>query len=268
MRRRLWGAVSASLFMFTSIMSTQTVAAWVAVPISGQGTWETTLEGRLETAHGSGVFMAYYDTVLDITWAANANINGQMDWDTANAWAAGLNLGGVSGWRLPTVRPVDGSTFNTSFSNDATTDRGYAPTTTNGTDGGWRDINNTPVSEMGHMYYVTLGNFGFCAPDDPLFCVDPQPDFSFRVNTGPFFDVQFYAYWSDTELSSINALEFFFNGGVQDFDQKVFEDYAWAVRSGDVPAVVPVPAAVWLFSTGLIGLLGIGFRNRRHLMIR
>lgn len=51
----------------------------------------------------SGVFLAYYDTVLDITWAADANINGRVLWDNQVAWAAGLTLGGVSGWRLPTA---------------------------------------------------------------------------------------------------------------------------------------------------------------------
>ncbi len=37
--------------------------------------------------------------------------------------------------------------------------------------------------------------------------------------------------------------------------------YAWAVRDGDVGAV-PVPAAVWLFGSGLIGLLGVARRKR------
>ena len=160
MKSSLLGAVSACVFTFTSMITVQ------AAPVSGQGTWETTLEGRLETAPGSGVFLAYYDTVLDITWAADADINGSDTWENQVAWAEGLTLGGVSGWRLPTLNPVNGSTFNTVWSNNATTDGVYAPTTTDGTDGGWRDVNNTPVSEMGHMYYVTLGNLGLCAPDN------------------------------------------------------------------------------------------------------
>ena len=94
-KSRLWGAVSACVITFTTITTAQ------AAPVSGQGTWETTLEGRLETAPGSGVFLAYYDTVLDITWAADANINGRDIWSNQIAWAAGLTLGGVSGWRLP-----------------------------------------------------------------------------------------------------------------------------------------------------------------------
>ena len=46
MKSRLLGAVSACVFTFTSITTTQ------AAPVSSQGTWETTLEGRLETAPG------------------------------------------------------------------------------------------------------------------------------------------------------------------------------------------------------------------------
>jgi len=233
-----------------------------AAPVSGQGTWETTLEGRLETAPGSGVFLAYYDTVLDITWAANANINGQMNWSTANAWAAGLTLGGVSGWRLPTVSPIDGSTFDTTWSNNATTDSGFAPTTTDGTDGGWRDVSNTPVSEMGHMYYVTLGNLGYATPDD----ADPgsivvQPGYGL-TNTGPFSDVQPSGYWSGMEFDSDFAWIFGFGLGDQDTNDRSISFPAWAVRSGDVPAVVPVPAAVWLFGSGLLGLVGFARRKK------
>jgi hypothetical protein len=39
-------------------------------------------------------------------------------------------------------------------------------------------------------------------------------------------------------------------------------NFAWAVRTGDVPAVVPVPAAVWLFGSGLLGLIGMAKRNK------
>jgi len=257
-KSHLWGAVSACVITFTTITTAQ------AAPISGQGTWETTLEGRLETAPGSGVFLAYYDTVLDITWAADANINGLDNWDGQMAWAAGLTIGGVSGWRLPTLSPIDGSTFDTSFSNNATTDRGMAPTTTDGTDGGWRDISNTPVSEMGHMYYVTLGNLAFCTPDDadPSSCV--EQDGWGLSNDGPFANVIHDVYYSDTEFDAENAWSFIFFNGNQYYTYTIYggTNYAWAVRSGDVPAVVPVPAAVWLFGTGLVGLIAVARRKK------
>lgn len=61
------------------------------------------LEGRLPATPGGDDYQAYYDPNLDITWAANANINGRDNWGNQMAWAAGLTLGGVSGWRLPSA---------------------------------------------------------------------------------------------------------------------------------------------------------------------
>ena len=44
-----------------------------------------------------------------------------------------------------------------------------------------------------------------------------------------------------------------------DFGQKLTAPGSWV---GDI-AAVPVPAAVWLFGSGLIGLLAIGRRRRQ-----
>lgn len=174
-----------------------------AAPISGQGTWETTLQGRDLT--GDGVFDAYYDTTLDITWLANANAGGiTKTWANANAWATGLNINGITGWRLPSVMQINGTSYNTGFSNNATTDRGYADAD------GWVDGTGNPVSEMGHMYYVTLGNLGFCPPNDadPITC-PTQPGFGLS-NTGPFSNVQSNYYWSESALDFSSAWHFFF----------------------------------------------------------
>ncbi len=43
--------------------------------------------------------LALYDTDLNITWVADANINGTMNWAAANTWVAGLTIGGIGGWR-------------------------------------------------------------------------------------------------------------------------------------------------------------------------
>ncbi|MEA2079422.1 MAG: hypothetical protein U9P00_06110 [Pseudomonadota bacterium] len=95
-----------------------------AVPVSGQGTWESTLQGR-DLDGNAATFEAYYDTTLDITWLANANAAGTtMNWADANSWAAGLNVNGVTGWRLPTNTPINGSVYNTSFPTHATSDLG------------------------------------------------------------------------------------------------------------------------------------------------
>jgi hypothetical protein len=46
-----------------------------AASISGQGTWESTLQGR-DLDGNLTTFEAYYDTALNITWLADANYAG------------------------------------------------------------------------------------------------------------------------------------------------------------------------------------------------
>ena len=122
-----------------------------AVGVSGQGTWETTLQPR--DLDGDTVTDAFYDAELNITWLRNANVNGQMAWADANAWAANLVVGAYSDWRLPTM--IDTGAPGCDFSLAGGTDCGYNMQTKTGT---------TVFSEMAHLYYVTLGNKAYYAP--------------------------------------------------------------------------------------------------------
>lgn len=197
-----------------------------------------------------------YDTVLNITWLQDANYaqtsgyddDGRMTWANANAWAENLVYGGFDDWRLPTVGPVNGSTFNYVFSNNGTTDLGYGNTSLN--------------SEMAYMFYVNLGNLGFCTANNsaPTGCV-VQSGYGL-VKLGPFTNLQSNVYWSGTGFapSASNAWIFDTNVGLQNDGVKGFEYYAWAVRPGDVAPPVPLPAAAWLLLSGLggLGLLGRG----------
>ena len=210
---------------------------------------------------------AYYDTILDITWLADANYaqtsgfddDGFMNWEEANAWAAGLNISGVTGWRLPTLSPINGVSFNTNFSNNATTDGNYADTE------GWVGPAGDPVSELGHLFYVTLGNIGWCTPNDadPSSCVE-QTGWDI-INIGPFSNLNTFEanglYWTDTEQDAFAAWVFGFYGGSQIGYSSTETAKAWAVYDGDVSAV-PVPTAVWLFSSGLLGLVGMARRKK------
>lgn len=256
MKTRLWGAACASVFTFVCIVAQ-------AVPVSGQGTWETTLLPRDLT--GDGVADAYYDTTLDITWLADANVAGNpLSWEEANAWVTGLNINGVTGWRLPTNTPINGTSYQIIDTNNASTDFGYADSA------GWVDASGNPVSEMGHMFYVTLGNLGECTPNDadPTGCIQ-QAGFGL-TNTGPFSNMtnpfsnfnSGLQYWSGSDWNPTYGWLFDFSSGLQFFfDRTDSAFFAWAVRSGDV-GTVPVPAAVWLFGSGLVGLLGIARHKR------
>jgi len=193
------------------------------------------LDGNLTTAE------AYYDTVAGLTWLANANLAGTTKtWAAANAWAAGLDIDGIAGpdgWRLPDTLQPDSS----------------CGTQSGGASYGY----NCTGSEMGNLFYNVLGGESGTTIAT-----------THNSNYDLFSNVQFVHYWSSTEYapSTGYAWTFNFGGGYQDYHYKDYPltPYAWAVHSGDVgAALVPVPAAVWLFGSGLLGLMGLGRQRRR-----
>ena len=248
-----WAATA--LFIVASSVSTISHAA----PVSGQGTWETTLQGR-DLDGNLSTFEAYYDTAANITWLADANLAGLMSWTAANVWATGLNINGITGWRLPTM--IDTGTpgcLSLAFSG---TDCGSNVQTISGT---------MVYSEMASMFYDTLGNLAFYDTSG----VGPQPGYGL-TNTGPFSNIQPNYYRSGLEYAPDPSFVwiFTFNSGIQNIESKSAYlsldvlRYAWAVHPGDVGAsTVPVPAAVWLFGSGLLGLIGIARRKTRRMMI-
>ncbi len=189
--------------------------------------------------------LAYYDTDADLTWLADANMAGGMKWSAAMDWAANLDVDGVTGWRLPDTVDSDGF-----------------PTT--GVDFGY---NITDHSEMSNLFYNVLGNTARYDIDGvPTSC---YPN-SCLVNTGPFSNMQSNGYWSATKVlyQPGNAFYFMMNSGEQGRGSATgtglspaLNLFAMAVQSGDVSAV-PVPAAVWLFGSGLIGLIGLARRKK------
>jgi hypothetical protein len=213
-----------AVLLLLNVLSTSAYA----VGVSGQGTWETTLQprdldGNLSTAE------AYYDTALNITWLADANYAGttddtRMDWATANNWAKNLNIHGTSGWRLPTVTDTGAPGCDFSYSG---TDCGY---------------NVDPATgEMAHMFYVTLGNTAYYDTSGNF----PQADYGLS-NTGPFSNIQ-RDYWSATEEDDNRAWGDSFNDDTpsrQDVGPKSYQSYAWAVHSGDVGTPIPVPIVI------------------------
>ena len=72
-------------------------------------------------------------------------------------------------------------------------------------------------------------------------------------------DIQF-TYWSGTEAGFDSAWLFRLGNGTQDTEDKRLQTNAWAVVDGDV--FIPIPPSVWLFGSGLLGLIGIARRKK------
>lgn len=225
-----------------------------AVAVSGQGTWEAALlardlDGDRTTAE------AYYDTQLGITWLADANFartsgfdaDGNMNWTTAMAWVTNLDPygSGIGGWRLPTITDMGAPGCNYSV--------------TGGTDCGYNVA--TAGSEMAHLFSATLGNLTYYSTSG----TPNQPDWGLS-NTGPFANIQSGLYWSGTAYAPLAsaAWGFTFHDGNQTYGYQISGHTAWAVHAGDVGSsvsAVPLPAAAWLFGSGLLAMLRIHRRQ-------
>ncbi len=253
-------------------------SAATAAGMSGQGTWETSLLARDFTGNGAGVD-AYYDPVLDLTWVRDANLaktsgadaDGFMSFTDANEWATSLSLFGGVGWRLPTVTPVNGVSFNETFTNNGSSDVGYS-----GVGRAWGSH-----SELGYMFYVHLGNPGFYISDDnnpesfDLAFFNPSWQGLSGLNPGPFANVAerpagvgVAPYWTSTPFFE-DAWYLEFNYGLQWYFDFGFDvpgaGLAWAVHDGDLigPAAVPIPPALPLFGGALAAMLARARRSRR-----
>ncbi|MCE2448021.1 MAG: DUF1566 domain-containing protein [Candidatus Latescibacteria bacterium] len=214
---------------------------------------------------------AYYDTDLDVTWLKDANLaksnnfgvsginasNGGMNWETAHEWVDAMNASsylGVSSWRLPNDLPINTVEYDLNFGVEGLTDGGYANT---GPGGGWVDADGNAASELGHLFYVTLGNLKNCEPGDA-----PAPDGGTRfgcvnledlpgaglVHTGPFMNFDPAFYWAaqeDPRDDGARGRGFNFRNGFRlALGKEIPRNRAWALVDGDVGVRVAVPSSV------------------------
>jgi hypothetical protein len=213
-----------------------------AAAVPGQGTWESELQGRLW--NGSS-YDAYYDTALNITWLANGALAGaRMSWQDSAAWAAGLNIEGVTGWHLPAVTDPSAACVGSFGSTNC-------------------GLNSDPASSaLAHMFYVTLGN-------KAVYDTSSWTQVGFGMtNSGPFTDIKEFAYWLDAASASTKGAAWYFDtyfGSQYDMAEQGNLIYAWAVHDGDVSAgstpAIPEPGTYALTLLG-IGMLGLARRRK------
>jgi hypothetical protein len=231
----------------------------LAIPISGQGTWETTLQPR--DIDGNGSVDAFYDTTLNITWLANfrtlTGLVSKVDWDTANRWATTTSFFGLSGWRLPTTNDTGRSGCQFSYSGS---DCGFNVDTSTG---------NPVNSELAHLFYVTLGNLADC--DKTGSCgVASLGVFS----TGNLTNYSIDGYWSGTAVALDSNFAWYFGSitfpvpGYQGTLRKDVALRAVAVHPGDVGTPMPLPSTAALIALAfvrwvLFGAGGLAGRVRR-----
>ena len=214
-----------------------------------------------------------YDDVNNLTWTSDANLfqtqaasnpnlvndiiaaNGGVVYDTPHYYASS-----GPGWIYDDgTYNLTSADFNTS--NSTMTWFGAQAWTNSLTLGGYTDWRlpsvsyyggGTRMSEMGAFFNQLGGVAGNSITT------------THNTNYDLFSNILPEQYWSYEEYSgNANSSWFFFTAyGVEGVSYKTDKLFAWAVRPGDV-AAVPLPAAVWLFGSGLIGLASVTRRKNK-----
>lgn len=181
-----------------------------------------------------------YDDDLNITWLADARYartsgyhsEGLLTFTEAESFVNQLTYAGFTDWRLPAA-PEDLSTCSMSGSAGR---HGFCS-------GG----------ELNHLFYDEFGG----EPNTAI--IDHN-----NGNLNLFDNISIHDWvWTDrvTPYNSGAMYAYTFQFGRMHYVMGSSNLSVLAVHDGDI-GTVPIPAAVWLFVTGLVGLAGFGRRNR------
>lgn len=217
-----------------------------------------------------------YSSVSNITWLADANLLGTLERtlgydttvnaiinaspvinDTPNGWDTPANSGSHTLSAAADFNPAGLQGFVSWFGakafvnylnsiNYAGSNQWVLPTAGANPPTDF----NKPGSQFGELFYDELGG---TVPG-------PIPNTNFFSN-----EERNSLYWLNTELASIPNGAWAFHtccGGSAVNTEKGSSFFVWAVAPGNLLAApVPVPGAIWMFGTGLLGLLGLKRRG-------
>ena len=186
---------------------------------------------------------AAWDDELGITWLTDASLSGSQSWagqlswiDSLNAENSGAGHLGFNDWRLASMSVAGGLPTGIRNSSDMI------------------DCNSSSQAdcednELGYMYMYNLGTI-----------TDANKSGTHTIGDVTLTGIQNF-YWSGTRGGPVHYWTTSYTDGVQLRYTSDYNYYGWAVRAGDVGAV-PIPAALWLFGSGLLGLVGIARRKK------
>ncbi|MEE9494595.1 MAG: hypothetical protein V3W04_14600 [Gammaproteobacteria bacterium] len=191
---------------------------------------------------------AVYDDDRNISWIADAALsathtfgvtgiqaNGKMTYFKANDWIAAMNTAmhlGFGDWRLTVAAPGD-TTCTLSLAGKST-GQGCAG------------------SEMGHLYHDEFNITSVAEANTPGTSVATGTP----SELAKFSNIMSDQYWSGQATTSGGSIAFNFDDGRQINSNKGQNKFVWAVREGGSP--IPIPAAVWLFGSGFLAMVGVG----------
>ena len=190
----------------------------------------------------SNGFEGVYDDVLGITWLADANYahtigegrnGGTFGYYGAVNFVDSLSFHAGNEWRLPSIKD---STYEFMCCNE----------------------NNS--AELENLYYLTLSNDLRNDLDSPLnisFTDVLGGTYSFsNVSQNGYVPNGFNkGYWYSDQLSTSNFHSFRFFDGRSESSNYQWDLLVWPVHDGDIGASpVPLPAGIYLFLSGLVGL--------------
>ncbi len=219
--------------------------------------------------------LGVYDSITDITWTSDANLLGTLESQqgfttVVNAIIASspiiqdipnIDDNGGSG-SYSGIYDISAADFGAgglvdwwgaqafvnylNYANYGHSNQWALPTTP---DSNASFGNSQTSSQLGELIYNELGGTeGSPIPRSPY-----------------FFHEQLNAYWFGTEYSPSPYYAWYFdtNNSYQIIDYKNAQYYAWAVSPGEA-SFLPVPSAVWLFGSGVLGIFGLKRRQGRH----